>query len=166
MSAFVNVLAMIGILFLIYSFIRYLVHAFSKRRDRNMAMKQNPPSEYMQTTGSQCADYIVNTGVDKNGNTMCKNLFHIKMNPNGVCNQEVIKFSPIPSGYTFEYGNPDGLTTLSYEDKYNFYNSKGSGDISRCDYLNQCGPNPNVQAVWSGVSEVCNNPPKSTNPSL
>jgi hypothetical protein len=117
----------------------------------------------MQNTGIMCPDYWVNAGVDSNGNYICKNEFNIPINNNSNCNPKQMSFTPIPSGQTWEYGNPNGLTSMSSNDQYNFLNSSAvSGSISRCSWINQCGPNTTTQGIWQGVNEMCNSPPPSS----
>jgi hypothetical protein len=113
----------------------------------------------MQKSGIQCPDYWVNTGVDGNNNYICKNSFNIPVNKtNNLCKSTEMNFTPIKDGYTWEYGNPNGITSLTDLDKYNFVKkSVAPASLSRCDWVNNCGPSTNVQGIWSGVNEICNN---------
>ena len=165
MSIVVNILAGIGLIVIIAYLISYLWQYFQNRSDQKIISEINPPGSYMQNSGIKCPDYWVNTGVDSNGNYICKNSFNIKTNEPKTgtfankCNSDQAVFSPITSGNTWEYNNPNGLTSYSDMDKYNFVTTtNGSAPISRCDWVNHCGPASNIQGIWSGVNEICNNP--------
>jgi len=130
----------------------------------------NPPASYMQNSGIKCPDYWVNTGIDPKGNYKCKNSFNIPSNQPetgtyiGKCKTDELVFPPIQSGYTWEYNDPNDLTSYTDQEKYDFLNKKIDGDtyaISRCDWINNCGPSANIQGIWTGVNEICNNPPTS-----
>jgi len=158
----VNILAAIGLIALL-SYIVYYVYKNMKERQTKYTISQlNPPGEYMQNTGIQCPDYWVNTGIDQNGNYICKNSFNIPINNLELCSS-TMNFTPVASGTTWEYGNPNGLTSLNNSDKYNFVTTSiVPGSISRCNWINSCGPNSSTQGIWSGVSDICNNPAPST----
>lgn len=168
MSLIINILAAIGLFILIVYAIYYLKELINKKINGMKAMAQNPPSSYMQSSGIKCPDYWVNTGIDKNGNFICKNSFNIQTsNPTtgqykGKCNPEAMTFTPIQPGYTWEGGNPNGLTSYTNDQKYTFLDtSSGTNAMTRCAWINNCGPTPNVQGIWQGVNELCNNPPTS-----
>ena len=159
MSIVINILAAIGLLVIISYAIYYLYVYIKKIQTNNEISLINPPPNYMQNTGIRCPDYWVNTGVDSNGNYICKNSFNIQTNNNPNCPSQM-NFTSIPSSATWEYNNPDGLTSLTDTDKYKFLkNSSVGGSISRCDWVNQCGAASNVQGIWTGVNEICNSPP-------
>jgi hypothetical protein len=159
MSVVVNILAAIGLIVIITYIIYYLYKYIKKRMDYQIAAEMNPPGNYMQNTGLRCPDYWVNTGIDANGNYICKNSFNILTNQDEQCNATQLSFPPLPAGQTWEYGNPNGLTSMSDSDKYNFLNNNAvAGSISRCQWINKCGPARNTQGIWSGVNEICNNP--------
>ena len=165
MSVIVNILAAIGLIVIISYIIYYLYVYISKMQTQQTQSQMNPPGNYMQNSGIKCPDYWINTGVDNNGNYICENTFNIQTNPaNAICNASTMNFTPIESGYTWEYGDPNGLTSLTDQDKYNFLqNSKGNGaSVTRCSWINSCGPSSTVQGVWSGVNEICNSPPPDT----
>lgn len=155
----VSILAIIGF-FIIISWVIYFLYTLIKKRAMiSAASKINPPSDYMQSSGIKCPDYWVNVGVDKKGSYICKNSFNIKTNNNPKCNSEIATFAPMRPGYTWEYGNPNGLTTLTPDQKYDFLNeAKIPGGLTRCDWINRCGSRHNLQGIWQGVNEICNNP--------
>ena len=155
----VSILAVIGLL-LIISYVAYFLYAIVKsRRMIAEAAIINPPGDYMQSSGIKCPDYWVNVGVDNKGHYICKNSFNVKTGRDEKCNSEVATFARMKPGYTWEYGNPNGLTTLTPDQKYNFLNeAKTPGSLTRCDWINRCGPRQNVQGIWQGVNEMCNNP--------
>ena len=155
----VSILAAIGLI-LIITYVCYFLYAIVQtRRMVATASTINPPSDYMQSSGIKCPDYWVNVGVDNKGNYICKNSFNVKTNSNPKCNSESATFARMKPGYTWEYGNPNGLTTLTSNEKYNFLNKeKVPKSLSRCDWINRCGPTHTVQGIWQGVNEICNNP--------
>jgi len=167
-SIIINILVVIGLIVIISYLIYYLYQYLQQRTNLKIASEINPPGDYMQNTGIKCPDYWVNTGVDANGNYICKNSFNIDSNQPasgsamGKCNATTMNFPPIQTGYTWEYNNPNGLTSYSDQEKYDFLNNAGSMPLSRCQWINNCGPSPNVQGIWSGVNEVCNTPPVSS----
>lgn len=168
MSVVINILAAIGLVIIIFYICIYIYQYIKNKKTQKLISQINPPGNYMQNSGIKCPDYWVNTGVDSNGNYICKNSFNIKThNPTtgtyaGMCNSETMTFPPVDQGYTWEYGNPNGLTSYTEKDKYNFVENKAvSGSLSRCSWINNCGPTSNVQGIWSGVNEICNSPQHS-----
>lgn len=156
----VNILAAVGLLVII-GYLCYLLYKYVKDRQEQVVIKSvYPPGDYMQNTGIKCPDYWVNTGVDSAGNYICKNSFNIQTNNSGMCKSDFMNFSPIGNKNTWEYGNPNGLTSYSDRERYDFVNDqlKGQlkGDISRCQWINECGPTSDVQGTWTGVDAVCN----------
>lgn len=161
---FITVFAIVGFIIILLYIIKFIYNYFIQRNLQLLASQMNPPGSYMQNSGVACPDYWVNTGVDSNGNYICKNSFNIQTNTanNNACSATTMSFSPVESGYTWEYGNPNGLTSYSDTDKYNFATTQGTGaSMSRCNWVNQCGPTPYVQGTWQGINDVCNNPPTS-----
>jgi hypothetical protein len=162
MSVVVNILASIGLIVIIIYLIYYTYEYMKYRNHISVISQINPPPSYMQNSGIKCPDYWVNTGVDSKGNYICKNSFGLKSGNNdgsSYCSNvqcydddNNTTFPPIKSKYTWEYGNPNGMTSLTDKEKYDFVNSS-----NRCKWLNCCGPSKNIQAVWSGVNETCNN---------
>jgi hypothetical protein len=74
-----------------------------------------------------------------------------------------MSFTSIAKDNTWEYGNPNGLTSLSDDDRYDFLNNSSvPGGMSRCSWINNCGPSSSVQGIWQGVNEMCNAPPPSS----
>jgi len=163
-SVIINILAIIALVIIITYAVRYLYIFIRKRASDRIARDINPPGSYMQNSGIKCPDYWVNTGFDSSGNYLCKNSFNIATNnpttgiAAGKCNSSEMIFPPVTTGYTWDYGNPNGLTSYSNEDKYDFLNTSSNNSLSRCQWINYCGPNPNVQGIWSGVNEICNQP--------
>ena len=166
MSVVVNILATIGLIVIIGYLLYYMYKYISNMQTKKFISQINPPGDYMQNSGIKCPDYWVNTGIDDKGNYICKNSFNIESdNPGtgtyaGKCNRTDMSFPAIKSGYTWEYNNPNGLTSYSDKEKYEFLNTKSlENSVSRCQWINNCGPSSNVQGIWSGVNEICNSPP-------
>lgn len=156
------ILIILGIIIFIF-IVQFINRSIKQKILQNQATLINPPGEYMQTSGIQCPDYWVNSGVDKNGNTICKNSFNVETNQVAECNSSNMKFTQIPQGYTWQLGNPNGLKSYTDMEKYNFLNtSKSANSLTRCDWINKCGPNSRTQGIWQGVNEMCNNPPTSS----
>ena len=174
MGVIVNILASIGLIVII-SYLIYYIYVYIQYRAKQKDISNiNPPGDYMQNTGIICPDYWVNTGVDSNGNYMCKNSFNIPTatSTSGTCsnfscansNKETV-FTPIQTGKTWDYNNPNGLTSMSDQDKYTFVTTSApttATSNNRCKWINCCGPNANTQAIWSGVNDVCNSPPPAS----
>jgi len=164
-SVIINILAVIGFLVVISWLAYYSYGVVRKRIEYRIVANTNPPESYMQNSGIKCPDYWVNTGVDKDGNYICKNSFNIdSVNPtNGKCNSSEMVFPPIQSGYTWESYDPNGLKSLSDKEKYDFLNgSKVEGKPTRCSWINSCGPATSTQGIWTGVNEICNSPPPAS----
>ena len=173
MSVIVNILASIGLIVIIGYLIYYLYIYIKYRNAIKNTSQINPPGSYMQNAGIMCPDYWVNTGTDSKGNYTCKNSFNLNTTPstsascaNFSCatNNETT-FTSIPSGQTWDYNNPNGLTSMSDQDKFTFVTTSAPSNNTannRCKWLNCCGPNNNTQAIWSGINEVCNTPPASS----
>jgi len=162
----INILAVIALIIIISYVIYYIYKYWKNRQNQYIASIMNPPGPYMQNSGVKCPDYWVNTGVDSSGNYMCKNSFNIPtVNPTtgiatGKCNSDQLNFTPVSKGYTWEINNPNGLTSYTDQEKYDFLNkSSANNSLTRCQWINNCGPSSNVQGIWSGVNEICNNPP-------
>jgi hypothetical protein len=166
-SVIINILAIVALVIIITYAARYLYLYVRKKESEKIAKSINPPGSYMQNSGIKCPDYWVNTGFDSSGNYICKNSFNIPSNnpttgiATGKCNFKEMVFPPVENNYTWEYGNPNGLTSYSDEDKYNLLNKAVPGSISRCNWVNYCGANPSIQGIWSGVNEICHNYPSS-----
>jgi hypothetical protein len=161
MSFIINICVIIVIIIFIYYAYYFITSYFAALKNRKIALLTNPPGEYMQNSGIKCPDYWVNTGIDRDQNYICKNSFNIRTNNrnNNKCNNEIIKFPPIPAGTTWEYGNPNGLTTLTQDAKTTFLNQSVDSDnfLSRCGWIQNCGPGTNVMGTWQGVNEICTN---------
>ena len=166
MSVIINILAFIGMVVIISYLIYYLYVYIKNRAAKQIAASIYPPGEYMQNTGVKCPDYWVNTGIDAGtGNYICNNSFNVPLqqNANASCKSDTIMFSPVTSGSTWEYGNPNNLTSYSDIDKYNFLTTPGTAPLSRCDWVNKCGSAANIQGTWSGINEICNQPAPTSN---
>ena len=166
MSVVINILAIFGLIIIISILIHYLFKYINNKKKKSIASSLNPPGEYMQNSGIKCPDYWVNIGIDSNGNYICKNSYNIQTNnPTtgpfaGKCDSNQMTFSAIEPGHTWQYGNPNGLTSYGDQDKFDFVSTNtNNGTMKRCDWINNCGPNTNTQGIWSGVNELCNNPP-------
>ena len=161
----INILAVIALIIIGYKVIKYFYDRIKDKKNNIIKANINPPGDYMQNSGIKCPDYFVYLGNDSNGNYICKNSFNIQQNAGQSpdCNtQPSITFSPIQTGYTWDYNNPNGLTSYNDDQRYNFVKSNNtSATFSRCDWVNKCGPNSNTQGIWSGVNETCNTPPQS-----
>ena len=164
MSAIINILAAIGLIVIIAYFVYYLYTYFQNKNFQAIIAEMNPPPSYMQTAGINCPDYWVNMGTDSNGNIQCKNSFNIPVSSScPVSSSNTMTFTQIPTGDTWEYGNPNGLTSMTDLQKYNFLStSSTTGGISRCNWINKCGPSPSTQGIWQGVNEICNSPAPSS----
>jgi hypothetical protein len=165
-SIIINILAFIALVIII-SYVIYFIYTYWQNQITlyNTSLIY-PPGSYMQSSGIKCPDYWVNTGMDPNGNYICNNSFNIPSvqptsgSAQGLCNTTQLKFTPVQQGYTWDYNNPNGLTSYTEQQRYNFVNASGTGaPLSRCQWLNSCGPSSNVQGIWSGVNDVCNTPP-------
>ena len=98
MSIFVNILAGIGFIFIIVTLIYYIYLYVKNKIEQRKNKEINPPLSYMQNTGIKCPDYWVNTGVDENGNYICRNSFNITSVPKtnsfkNKCNANNLIFS-------------------------------------------------------------------------
>lgn len=164
-SVLLTLFAIIGIIIILSIIIHWLYKKYKKLEKARIIEKINPPGQYMQNSGIKCPDYWVNTGVDSKGNYICKNSFNVESNNptsgvnSGKCNPDELVFPSVQDGYTWDYYNTDGLTSYTKSDRYNFVNKKARPNaLTRCDWINNCGPSSNIQGIWSGVNQVCNNP--------
>jgi len=165
-STIVNILAAVGLIVILSYAVYYMYQYIKKQQNQQITSQIYPPGDYMQSSGIQCPDYWVNTGLDSNGNYICKNSFNIPVNTstNSLCNTSQMAFNPVnvpgaKTNYTWDYNNPNGNTSLSDSEKYNFLTvTANNAPLSRCDWVNNCGPASNIQGIWSGVNEICNSP--------
>jgi hypothetical protein len=164
-SILLTIFAIIGIIIIATIFLYWLYKNYKQLEKARTIEKINPPGQYMQNSGIKCPDYWVNTSVDSRGNYVCKNSFNVEsINPKtgsnaGKCNPNELVFPPVESGYTWDYYSANGLTPYTGSDRYNFLNKKANpNSLTRCDWINNCGPSPNIQGIWSGVNQICNNP--------
>lgn len=168
LNVIINIFAVIGIVILLLYFISWLWKTMKNKTQERIHSAANPPNEYMQATGVRCPDYWINSGIDNNGNYICTNQYNIssRASTNSSCSNVTcpnqIKFSPMASGTTWVPGNPNGLTSLTDSQKQTFVTTQGSGEMSRCDWVNCCGPNDPANlskinaGVWLGVNDICN----------
>jgi len=164
-SIVINILAGVGLLVIIAYIIYYLYNYIENYKFQQSVTQLNPPPTYMQNSGLNCPDYWVNTGIDSNGNSICQNSFNVSSQN---C-PSTMYFAPIPSANTWIPGNPGNQTTFTDEQQYNFLSTtvatggstNNQNALSRCAWINQCGPNQTTQGVWQGVNELCNSPPTS-----
>ena len=125
----INVLAIIGFITLL-GYLGYLTNSsIQSYKAKVEESKVSPPNEYMQQSGIRCPDYWVNTGVDGSNNYTCKNSFQLPIATNTsdtTCSSVQcesggeISFAGIPDGYTWESGDPNGLTSLTNDQKIQF----------------------------------------------
>ena len=155
-SIIINILAFIGVIFIVVIIIFYIYKYYQKKNHQKIISDIFPPSDYMQNSGIKCPDYWVNVGIDKDGKYICENKFNVSVKPNSnfKCNDTNNRtyFEPTDSKKTWEYGDPNGLKTYTEKEKSDFVNK------DRCSWINNCGPEEGVHAVWTGVEDICNNP--------
>ena len=155
-SIIINILAFIGVIFIVVIIIFYIYKYYQKKNHQKIISDIFPPSDYMQNSGIKCPDYWVNVGIDKDGKYICENKFNVSVKPNSnfKCNDTNNRtyFEPTDSKKTWEYGDPNGLKTYTEKEKSDFVNK------DRCSWINNCGPEEGLHAVWTGVEDICNNP--------
>ena len=78
-SVVINIFAVIGLVVILIYIIYYLWNNLQQKNFKMIESRINPPSEYMQQSGVKCPDYWVNTGVDANGNYICKNSYNVNV---------------------------------------------------------------------------------------
>lgn len=158
-SFVINFFAVIGLLILISYLISYIVEYFKEQRLKSANNKIMPPPAYMQATGLRCPDYLSNSGASKEAYTCSNKDFNINVNDPDTCysntENKSVMFPVIPDGKTWELGNPNGLTTMTQQDKWNFVRANIEGNPSRCDWIDKCGSAKGVNAVWQGVKRWC-----------
>ena len=169
----INILAIVGFVILISYLISYIYYYFKSRKNQELMLQVNPPSQYMQQSGIKCPDYWVNTGVDDKGNYICKNMFNLNVHNStkpatGSCStvncyanptERNIKFSAIDNKSTWEPNDPNGKTSFTDKEKYDFVNSANTGTTSRCDWIKCCGSAAGTKGVWQGVQNTCSYDP-------
>ena len=183
----INILAIVGFVILISYLISYIYYYFKSRKNQELMLQVNPPSQYMQQSGIKCPDYWVNTGVDDKGNYICKNMFNLNVHNSttpsansGTCAgvkcyadgrgiDKTVKFSPINNTNTWEPNNPNGKTSYTDKEKYDFVSNANTGTTSRCDWIKCCGDGLtnnidskkswNTKGVWQGVQNTCSYDP-------
>jgi hypothetical protein len=163
LNLLINILAIIGFIILISYIISYIITYFQNRAAMFANQKINPPPSYMQNSGIKCPDYFVNTQNFPNKYECSNRDFNIAVD-NTACytdpNNKTVEFPSIPDGKTWEYGDPNGLSTMSDQERWDFVNDTSSGK-SRCQWINDCGAKQGLKGVWQGVQEVCNSPDPS-----
>jgi hypothetical protein len=152
----VNILALVGVLFIVGIIIFYIYKYFKKQNKKDVISQIYPPGEYMQNVGIKCPDYWVYLGTTPDGKYVCQNKFNIPVVPknNYSCSQNnQVSFDAIEAKRTWEFGNPNDLKTYTDKEKSAFLNNS-----NRCNWVNNCGSAEGLSAVWTGVSDICNNP--------
>jgi hypothetical protein len=76
----------------------------------------------------------------------------------------LIKFSKMDAKETWMPNNPNGKTSMSDKEKYDFVNAPGDGvgAVSRCDWVKCCGAESSTKGVWQGVESTCSYNPSAT----
>lgn len=163
----INFLAIIGLLILISYFVSYLIEYYKKRASEAANRKVMPPPSYMQNNGIRCPDYFSNIGADKTKYSCSNRDFNINTLGGESCfsdvNNQVVSFPTLPDGKTWEFGNPNGLTTMTDKERWDFVRTKVDGNPTRCDWVQNCGPSKGVKGIWQGVENICNAPDPSQN---
>ena len=159
----IKFLAIIGFIIILSYLISYL-YSYYKARAANAANRKiNPPPAYMQNSGAKCPDYFSHASSD-NDNYICSNRdFNLNIKNDSKCysnaDNKVIMFPKLLEGKTWEFGNPDGLTTMTAQERYDWANSSSNNDVySRCDWIKNCGPSNGIKGVWQGIERICNSP--------
>lgn len=152
--------ALIGLIILIVYVINYFVTYFKQQAALKANQKIMPPPSYIQNNGIRCPDYFSNIGANKHDYECSNRDFNISINNPDKCysnvNNKTVRFSLLPSGKTWELGNPNGLTTMTDQEKWDFVqSSKIEGNPSRCEWLASCGATENIQGVWQGIKRWC-----------
>lgn len=162
----IKFLAIIGFIIILSYLISYL-YSYYKTRAANTANKKiNPPPAYMQNSGTKCPDYFSHAST-ANNNYICSNRdFNLNVQNDPKCysnaDEKIINFPELPNGKTWEFGNPDGLTTMTAQERYDWANSSANNNVySRCDWIKNCGPSSGVKGVWQGIERICNSPDPS-----
>lgn len=170
MSTIINIFAFLGFIFLLSVFIYYVYKYFKNKQLLKDISLVYPPGDYMQETGIKCPDYWVNSGTDSNGNYECQNRFNIPVikNRNASCenvnctatnDNNKAYFNSVPNSKTWEIGNPNGLKSMSDQEKYDFLTGDaGSATSNRCNWINCCGGSAGTKSPWTGVYDICQNP--------
>ena len=155
-SIIINILALTGVIFILGIIIFYIYKYYQKKNHQKIISDIFPPGDYMENTGIKCPDYWVNVGVDRDGKYICENTFNVTVKPKNdfKCydSNNRAYFTPTNSKKTWQYGNPNGMQTYNDKEKAEFLN------IDRCKWINNCGAEDGLNAVWTGVSDICNNP--------
>ena len=156
----INFFAVIGLLILISYLISYIIEMYKDRTRRAANAKVNPPPNYMQNSGLRCPDYLSNTGVTKSALTCSNRDFGINVLDPSTCysdtDAKTVKFPPLEDGKTWELYDTDGKKAMTDKEKWDFVRKNISGNPSRCDWVDKCGPVEGVKAVWQGVNKWCN----------
>ena len=73
--------------------------------------------------------------------------------------QRNVKFSAIDNKRTWEPNDPNGKTSFTDKEKYDFVNSANTGTTSRCDWIKCCGSASSTKGIWQGVQNTCSYDP-------
>ena len=130
------VLAFFGILFVLL--IVYIIKSNNAKSGLTGKSVKMPPLDYMREIGSKCPDYWAYKGADpaKAGYSICENVFNIPVNTNSGCYDD------------------STARTKSFKDAKMDANGKmdTEAEKERCNFVNKCGPTPEMKASWLGVS--------------
>ena len=131
------VLAFFGILFLLL--IVYIIKSNKAKSGLAGKSTKMPPLEYMREIGSKCPDYWVYKGADpaKAGYSICENVFNIPT-----------------QGSKLDCYDDSTTRTKSFKNAAMTADGKmdPEAEKQRCNFVNQCGPTPEMKASWLGVS--------------
>ena len=132
------VLAFFGILFLLL--IVYIIKSNKAKSGLTGKSKKMPPLDYMREIGSKCPDNWVYKGADptKAGFSICENVFNIPTQANNLCYDSNKITERIKS---FKDAKMDSEGKMDLE-----------AEKERCNFVNQCGPTPEMKASWLGIS--------------
>ncbi len=168
METIIKIFAFIGAVVIIVYLIYRAWNYFQYVTEQNRLNMMRPPLTYMQESGIKCPDYWVYQGVDGSNNYRCKNTYNLSVASNSTLDyckdincydttSNEIVFSALQDGKDW--------STMTDDEKKQFLNDKGSASASRCDWIKCCGQSMgatvNSDAVWLGVTDLCNAPAPS-----
>ena len=135
-TLFFYLFALLGV-FSVTALLYYLWLNYSYNSGSTIAW---PPNKFMRAFGLKCPDSWKYVGQLPTGESVCVNEYDIAVNNPGSCYSDqtnrVATFDPISHW------------PLSH-------NKRKSDLKSRCDWIKQCGTQPGMKAIWSGVAEYC-----------
>ena len=159
----IKFLAIIGLIIILSYLISYLYSYYKERAANTANRKINPPPSYMQNSGVKCPDYFSHPSSGSESYNCSNRDFNLNVQNDPKCysnsDNKIIEFPKLPDGKTWEYGDPDGLTSMSAQERYDWVNTSNSENVySRCDWIKNCGPSNGVKGVWQGIERICNSP--------